>query len=375
MSLASIDPHRHAPQLNILHLEDSELDHQLVCRALHKDKLAFRITRVDALQDFSRQLRQQTFDIVLADYRLPGFTALDAWALLQASSARLPFVLLSGAIGESAAVAAIHMGISDYLPKDDLHQLARVLGRTLEVFKAKAAEARAVAELAASEQRLAHFAQHLQTAIENERASIAREIHDDIGGSLAAVRLDLAWLARHSQSEAMQGHVNTANDMLQHAIGASQRIMMNLRPAILDQGLYPAIQWLAEGFQRRSGVKTSLVCNQPGLQCSKPIQLTAYRTAQEALTNIAKYACCSQVKIELSDAEGVLTLEISDNGGGISDAALNNPQAFGIRGLKERARVAGGWLDISTRSGLGTTVILTIPLDADSSTPTEADFL
>jgi signal transduction histidine kinase len=122
-------------------------------------------------------------------------------------------------------------------------------------------------------------------------------------------------------------------------------------------------------------VRTSLVCNQPAMQCSKPIQLTAYRTAQEALTNISKYAQCSEVKIDLSDAEGVLTLEISDNGGGISDEALNNPGAFGIRGLKERAKVAGGWLDLSTRPGRGTTVILTIPLDGDTSTPSEADFL
>jgi two-component system, NarL family, sensor histidine kinase UhpB len=364
-----------APALNILHLEDSELDHQLVCRALHKDKLTFQITRVDALEDFSQQLARQSFDIILADYRLPGFTALDAWRVLQASTARLPFILLSGAIGESAAVAAIQSGISDYLPKDDLHKLVRVIGSTQEVFKAKSAEARAVSDLAASERRLAHFAQHLQTAIENERASIAREIHDDIGGSLAAVRLDLAWMARHSPTPDMQKHVSTANDMLQHAIGASQRIMMNLRPAILDQGLHPAIQWLAESFQRRSGVKTSLVCNQPGMQSSKPIQLTAYRTAQEALTNISKYAQCSQVKIDLSDAEGVLTLEISDNGCGITDDALNKPTAFGIRGLKERAKVAGGWLDISTRPGHGTTVILTIPLDGETSTPTEADFL
>jgi len=347
----------------------------LVCRALRKDKLQFQITRVDVLEDFAQQLAQQTFDVILADYRLPGFTALDAWSVLQSSGKRLPFILLSGAIGEPAAVAAIQLGISDYLPKDDLPNLARVIGSAMEVFKAKAAEARAVSELAASEQRLAHFAQHLQTAIENERASIAREIHDDIGGSLAAVRLDLAWIARHSQAEEMREHVDTANDMLQHAIGASQRIMMNLRPAILDQGLFPAIQWLAESFQRRSGVKTSLVCHHPGMQFSKPIQLTTYRTAQEALTNIAKYAQCSQVKIELSDAEGALTLEISDNGGGITDAALNNPAAFGIRGLKERARVAGGWLDLSTRPGHGTTVILTIPLDGETNTPTEADFL
>jgi len=375
MSSANLVNQFAAPGLNILHLEDSELDHQLVCRTLQKDRLAFRITRVDTLEDFSQQLQQQRFDVILADYRLPGFTALDAWAALQASHTSLPFILLSGAIGEPAAVAAIKIGISDYLPKDDLASLGRVIGSALEVFKAKAAAAKAAAELAASEQRLAHFAQHLQTAIENERAAIAREIHDDIGGSLAAVRLDLAWIERHAQSTELREHVDTANDMLQHAIGASQRIMMNLRPAILDQGLYPAIQWLAEGFQRRSGVKTSLTSNRPSMQTSKPIQLTAYRTAQEALTNISKYAECTEVKIDLSDAEGVLTLEISDNGKGIAQDVLDNPSGFGIRGLKERARVAGGWLDISTRPGQGTTVILNIPLESVSSTPTEADFL
>ena len=163
--------------------------------------------------------------------------------------------------------------------------------------------------------------------------------------------------------------------MLQHAIGASQRIMMNLRPAILDQGLVPAIQWLAESFQRRAGVRTSLTTNRDDVRASKAIELTAYRTAQEALTNIAKHAQCTEVKIELSDAEGVLTLEISDNGRGISNAELQKAEAFGIRGLKERARVVGGWLDISTAHGSGTTVILSVPLQVGGQGSLEADFL
>jgi signal transduction histidine kinase len=78
--------------------------------------------------------------------------------------------------------------------------------------------------------------------------------------------------------------------------------------------------------------------------------------------------------MDLSDAEGVLTLEISDNGVGISDEALKNPTAFGIRGLKERARVVNGWLDISTRQGQGTTLILNIPLNSMADSPDEADF-
>jgi signal transduction histidine kinase len=365
-----------APQkhLHILHLEDSEIDHQLVVRALHKEGLAFSIERVDTLEDFQQSNSATQYDVILADYRLPGFTALDAWHALQNQPLRPPFILLSGAIGETAAVAAIQLGISDYLPKDDLRNLRRVIERTLALFEAQHAQAQAVLELAQSEKRLAQFAEHLQSAIENERAAIAREIHDDIGGSLAAVKLDLSWVTRHSDSAEVQSHLSSAADMLQHAIGASQRIMMNLRPAILDQGLVPAIQWLAESFQRRTGVRTSLSTNHDQLRASKAVELTAYRTAQEALTNISKYAQCSEVNIDLSDAEGVLTLEISDNGRGISPADLQKGEAFGIRGLKERAKVVGGWLDISTGQGTGTTVILSVPLTSGGAISTLADF-
>jgi signal transduction histidine kinase len=312
--------------------------------------------------------------VIVADYRLPGFTALDAWDLLKDLAHRPPFILLSGAIGESAAVAAIQLGISDYLPKDDVRNLRRVMDRAIAVFEAKAAQAQAALELAQSEQRLAQFAQHLQNAIESERAAIAREIHDDIGGSLAAVKLDLSWIARQTLPEQVQSHLASAGDMLQHAIGASQRIMLNLRPAILDQGLVPAIEWLAESFQRRSGVRTSFRANHERLQASKAIELTAYRTAQEALTNISKYANCSEVKIELSDAEGVLTLEISDNGPGIANDALQKSGAYGIRGLKERAKVVGGWMDIITGADRGTTVILSVPLACGDADTLEADF-
>jgi len=349
--------------MKILHLEDSVLDHELVTRALRKAGFDFTITRVETLQDFLQLTGDTFFDLILADYRLPGFTALDAWSALTTARRRPPFILLSGTIGEAAAVAAIHLGISDYLQKDDLGRLERVILRTLEVHQSRIAKEKADQELAASEKRLAEFAGHLQTAIERERAAIAREIHDDIGGSLAAVKLDLGWISRHNESTATQEHLLAAMDMLQHAIGASQRIMMNLRPSILDQGLFAAVQWLASSFERRTGIKTVLRANSEHLAISKAIQLTAYRTAQEALTNASKYANCSLVQIELSDAEGVLTVEVTDNGKGISELEMRKPQAFGIRGLHERAKTVGGWLDVSTREGAGTSIILSVPLD------------
>lgn len=363
-----------AVALRILHLEDSLPDHRLACRALDKAQLTYEMSRVETLDQFVQLVDSGAFDLILADYRLPGFTAVDAWSALSVAGRETPFILLSGAIGEAAAVSAIHLGISDYLHKDDLDRLGRVVLRALEVQHARQAKAKADQELIASERRLAEFAGYLQAAIEHERASIAREIHDDIGGSLAAAKLDLAWISRHLSGAAVHSHLEAATDMIQHALGASQRIMMNLRPSILDQGLFAAVQWLAISFEKRTGIKTILHANDELLCPSKPIQLTAYRTAQEALTNISKYAQCSLVQIDISDAEGFLTMEISDNGIGISDEELQKSTSFGIRGLRERAKTVGGWLDVSTRVGSGTSLVLSVPLNESSQVPSEGEF-
>jgi len=363
-----------AAPLNILHLEDSANDHQLVCRALDKAGFTYTITRIETLPAFTELAGSGSFELILADYRLPGFTAVDAWSSLPPNGNRPPVILLSGAIGEAAAVSAIHLGISDYLHKDDLSRLERVILRALEVYRARKAKEKADLELAMSEKRLSEFTGYLQEAIERERAAIAREIHDDIGGSLAAAKLDLAWISRHDTDPAIQSHVQAATDMLQHALGASQRIMMNLRPSILDQGLFAAVQWLASSFEKRTGIRTILRANNENLSPEKPVQLTAYRTAQEALTNVSKYACCSLVQIDISDAEDFLTMEISDNGVGITEKEMAKPDAFGIRGLHERAKTIGGWLDVSTREGVGTSVILSVPLAASKNLSLEAQF-
>lgn len=365
-------PPRPSP-LRILHLEDSALDHALVRRELQRSYDTLEIKRVDTLEDFAQALELGTFSVVLADYRLPGFTALDAWQVMQTKKLRTPCVLLSGAIGESAAVAAIKVGISDYLPKEDISKLARVLERALEMHRIQLEKEAADAELEQSEKRLASFAEYLQTTIEQERAAIAREIHDDIGGSLAAVRFDLSWISRHTSDPATLSHLSAASDMLAHALDASQRIMMNLRPAVLDQGLVAAVQWLAASFTKRTGLPATLRAPQKIEGLSKSVQLTAYRTTQEALTNISKYAQCTQVQIELSDAEGVLTLEVSDNGLGISSQDLAKATSYGIRGLKERARTVGGWLDVSSQPGQGTAIILSIPL-TQTATDDTGDF-
>ncbi len=356
--------------LKILHLEDSTTDHRLVCSALEQAGVRYQIHCVDTLQGFAQIASSHAFDLILADYRLNGFTALDAWHILQKSIAtHPPFVLVSGAIGEELAVQAVHLGISDFVNKTDLGRLSLVIDRAIAARQAQVDSREANLKLAASQRKMAEFANHLQASIEAERTSIAREIHDDIGGSLVAAKMDIAWVLRHTTAPAAREHLEAANDMLQQAMGASQRIMMALRPSILDQGLAAAVQWLAERFTKRTGIPVSVKLEHDISIHDKALEMVAYRVTQEALTNASKHANCSLVFIEISDAKGVLTVEVSDNGVGLSSDDMEKSKAFGLRGLMERAQTVGGWLDISSRKNQGTTVILSVPLGVSASAP------
>lgn len=358
-------PPESVKKLHILHLEDSIADHRLVVLNLQRAEMAAVFHHVDSLSALVRAMNTQPIGLVLADYQLAGFTALDAWNVVGGRGDAPPFILLSGAIGEAAAVNAMRLGIADYVLKDDLVRLPHVIERAVEVYQAKRQHAASLVALAASEKCLAQLAAHLQDSIEEERAAIAREIHDDIGGALTAIRLDLAWIERHSLNEETTRHAASATTMLQHALMASQRIMKNLRPQVLDQGLGAAVQWLAQDFEARTGVTVALVTSlTPGLM-NKQMETVAYRTAQEALTNVSKHANAGEVKIDISDSGGLLTLEVSDDGCGMSPDAQTKKNSFGLAGLRERAKTVGGWLDVSPRGELashGCSVILSVPL-------------
>ncbi|MBW8314371.1 MAG: response regulator, partial [Hydrogenophaga sp.] len=128
--------------VRILHLEDSRVDHALVKFALQRSQMNCQLTLVDTLDDFRRELASGQHDLVLADYHLPGFTGMDAWEQAQQNGIDVPFVILSGAIGETAAVDAMHRGVSDYLLKDSMNRLSHVIERALEVSETRRAKAR-----------------------------------------------------------------------------------------------------------------------------------------------------------------------------------------------------------------------------------------
>jgi signal transduction histidine kinase len=201
--------------------------------------------------------------------------------------------------------------------------------------------------------------------------AIAREIHDDVGGSLTALKFELAWIARHSTEPEVLARTQSALETVTLAIDASKRVMHNLRPAILEQGLVAALQWMVASFEKRTGVACELRLPPQTGELPAGVPLVAYRTAQEALTNISKHAQASRVQVELSLAGGALSLEISDNGRGLSQDDLAKARSFGIRGLHERAGTVGGWVDLTSGPG-GTHLILSVPLNPGGATAEEA---
>ena len=351
--------------LRVLHVEDSDLDHHLILAQLSRAGLKVDMQRLDAWQAVEAAL-PQPWDAIISDYNLPGYSGLDVLEAVKDRQLSTPFLLVSGEIGEDAAVSAMRNGAADYLLKNNLARLAPALLHAIDAAENERARRNADEELVKSKLRLHQLAGHLQTSVELERAAIAREIHDDVGGSLTALKFDLAWIDRHAQDPAVRQRVAAALETVSSAIDASQRIMHNLRPAILEQGLVAALQWMTARFERRTGIEAGLRIGEERLALPPGVPLVAYRTAQEALTNVSKHSGATRVDIELSLDSGVLTLEIQDNGKGIAPEDLAKERSFGIRGLHERAATVGGWVDLSSTPGQGASLILTVPLAQDA---------
>jgi signal transduction histidine kinase len=151
------------------------------------------------------------------------------------------------------------------------------------------------------------------------------------------------------------------NDLLAHAVAASHRIQHNLRPPVLDAGLVAALEWLAKGFTERTGVPVQFETNRDDVPLAADRAAALYRVAQEGLSNVAKYAQARRVSLQLFVAAEEITLEIADDGVGFDLRMLEATPGFGLRGLVERARGLGGWAEVLSTPGRGTTIMFCVP--------------
>jgi PAS domain S-box-containing protein len=312
---------------------------------------------------------------------------------------------LPGPVGSWRAAAALHPLVLEQLANPDeccprtccgedpaprLQELRLKDGRTLEQehFTVQLEDARTVhvwqfrditvrkkeeEELRTSRHRLRDLSAHLETAREEERRQLARALHDEVGQLLTGIRLEVAGAVERFRQTGTPSDFPIV-DRLQAAVGlvdlsiaTVQRITSSLRSPVLEHlGLVSAIRWEAALFERRTGIRCR-VSSRPARIESRCTTIL-YRILLEALTNVARHANAGTVWIDVRQSADRLVMEVRDNGRGISDEALENPETMGLLGMRERALSAGGHVRISRRASGGTSVTVTLPIEIESET-------
>ena len=217
-------------------------------------------------------------------------------------------------------------------------------------------------ELKNSLVELHRLTQHVQKVREEERVAIARELHDDLGQSLTAVKIDLGIIRQNISDEKILQKITKVAALVSETIKTVQKITFQLRPSIIDDlGLEAGIEWYTSEFSERNGIEVNLEI-QPDIIISPEISLVIFRIMQESLTNVSRHAKATRIDILLNESADYINFVVKDNGIGISENQLNSKTSFGIIGMKERADSVGGKLTIMKNKEGGTSLQLTFPL-------------
>ena len=220
-------------------------------------------------------------------------------------------------------------------------------------------------ELREKNLKLRNLTAYIQNAREEERKYIAREIHDELGQMLTGIKIDISWLGKKltpSKTNLLK-KIDELLEMTDKTINSVRRIATELRPGILDDlGLEEAIIWQVNEFQTRTGIECKLEGKLTNPKFDPMLSITAFRILQEALTNVTRHSQATSVLVKIDDSSENLSLEIIDNGTGIAFNEMKVKKSLGLLGMKERAAIIGGMLNISSGANSGTTVNIVIPI-------------
>jgi PAS domain S-box-containing protein len=223
---------------------------------------------------------------------------------------------------------------------------------------------RDVTERVRDQEDLAAFATKANAIREQEKSRVARELHDELAQSLTALKMDTIWV-KENMGPDPQGAGRKLGEMLamlDASVAATRRIAADLRPLLLDDlGLMPAIEWLVQNFEQRSGMACTLDADED-LELHEPYATAVFRIVQESLANVAKHSRATQVRVAIARTGKEMLLSVQDNGVGFSTAASRKPHSLGLAGLRERAQLLKGTMSVQSQPGQGTTVEARIPV-------------
>jgi PAS domain S-box-containing protein len=294
-------------------------------------------------------------------------------------TARLPVALPSGARGVFMTSAEVTRRIlaEDAHRKENWHLQRRVEDRTAELARTnrelrEAVEAyrTAAEELSISRSQLRDLSESLRSALEEERTRISRELHDELGQSLTALKFDLGGMINQGDAEetSLTGKVGEMIRLVDSILTTVKRVSRELRPGMLDDlGLAAAIEWHAREFGKRTGIACDVLIDPEDLSADPDRSTAIFRIFQETLTNVARHAGATKVEAALECRDGALSLEVRDNGRGITGEEITGAKSLGIIGIRERVRYLGGEVRIEGSPGEGTVVTVTLPARKEGS--------
>lgn len=404
----------HASPIRILLVEDSLHDQLAFRRAMEKSGMPFELTVREQAEEIpaAMQAGSDSFDIVVVDQNLPGIHGLASYKQLRQASDLPPFIMLTGTGSEDLAVDALKAGMYDYIIKDPLQGYLQLLPLKLKDvwqrhkdrlarLKAKAdlkkaydgleqTVAQRTAELAGtivalekeiderkktelalrdSEKALRLLSQKIVETQEDERRRLAKELHDSICSSLAAIKLAVEGKLESMRSAPPTDVISLEKivDHIRGTIREVRRISSALRPSMLDDlGLLATIEWFCKScaeFYKHTRIETKLELQEH--EVPEFCKIVIYRVMQEALNNALKHSGAATVQVSLSKNEGRIRMCVSDNGSGFDpedELTASDPlTGYGLRGMYDRALAGGGSLIVDTGPQRGTTVCLELP--------------
>lgn len=351
----------------ILFLEDNLYDVQLMQNAIDKAELRYESEVLWMKKDFVNRLKEAPPDIVLADYYLPSYNGMQAFQLLRQHHLYVPFILVTGTLSEQLALECLNEGVDDFILKSSFRRLPVAIANAIKKKNIEKERLRMAEELKKSheELRLLNIAQ--QTAREDERLSIARDLHDELGQVLTALKIDITMFGKKllpkAEEPGLEQEFKSILNLVDRTTQSVKRISSGLRPEVLDElGLIEAVRWLAKEFQERNRIRCITSLTSKSIAGGKDFPIAVYRIVQEALTNVARHAEASEVKIELKVEGETLHLEIADNGKGISEKRIRSSTSLGLIGLRERVSALNGKFSIMGGRERGTVILASIPI-------------
>jgi signal transduction histidine kinase len=352
--------------LCVLHLEDDPNDAALIQSTLTTGGIICAITRVETHDAFVAALERGGVGLILSDFSVPAFDGFAALEIAHARFPEVPFILVSGTLGEELAIDSLQRGATDYVLKQRLTRLVPAVHRSLQEVTERVELRQAEARRAEYSHKLQVLSRRLVETQETERRNLARELHDEIGQALTVLQLNLQAMLPSPGADD-RGRVNESLVVVGRVLEQVHDIALNLRPSMLDDlGLAPALRWYTERQAALVGLNVEFHADPLEQRLDPVIETECFRVAQEALTNVVRHAGAKAVFVELRQTGEQFHLRVRDDGIGFDVTAMRkkalNGASLGLLSMEERAALTGGGLEFTSIPRRGTEVHAWFPL-------------